>query len=230
MLRLLCATRAVARHGFGEKKAAPILRCLFATHVVMVPSMGDSITEGTLLSWEKSPGDAVEQDEVLAVIETDKVNVDVRAPYAGVLTEVFAALDEDVAVGANLLAIDTDATAGASAEAATPTALASTTSPSPAPTPVPSAVLKEIPVGSRVPSIRFLGKNGWAALRSGVVLTPASETPSIAAAAPLMMDFVQHSPGALDFWELPSGPLYGRPVISESEMNAVETGGAELVA
>ena len=191
--------------------------------------MGDSITEGTLLSWEKSPGDAVEQDEVLAVIETDKVNVDVRAPYAGVLKEVFAALDEDVAVGANLLAIDTDATAVVSAEAATSTTLASTTSPSSAPMPVPSGVLKEIPVGSRVPSIQFLGKDGWAAFRSGV-LTPASETSSVAGAAPLMMDFVQHSPGALDFWELPAGPLYGRPVISESEMNAVETGGAELVA
>ena len=64
MLRLLCATRAVARHGFGEKKAAPILRCLFATHVVMVPSMGDSITEGTVAGWTKGVGDYVEVDEV----------------------------------------------------------------------------------------------------------------------------------------------------------------------
>ena len=113
------AVRASARQsvaaaaGRSSSTFARTLPCQMATHVVEVPSMGDSITEGTLISWEKSPGEAVEQDEVLAVIETDKVNVDVRAPYSGVLTEVFASLDEDVAVGASLLTIDTEATATA---------------------------------------------------------------------------------------------------------------------
>ena len=68
---------------------------LFAKVVIEVPSMGDSITEGTLVSLEKSVGDAVAQDDVVAVIETDKVNVEVRAPYAGVLTAVLAGLDTD---------------------------------------------------------------------------------------------------------------------------------------
>ena len=67
----------------------------WAQHMVAVPSMGDSITEGTLISVEKEVGQAVEQDEVVAVIETDKVNVEVRAPYAGVLVEILAAVDED---------------------------------------------------------------------------------------------------------------------------------------
>jgi 2-oxoglutarate dehydrogenase E2 component (dihydrolipoamide succinyltransferase) len=57
--------------------------------------MGDSITEGTLVSVEKGIGDAVAQDEVIAVIETDKVNVEVRAPYAGILTAVLAVVDTD---------------------------------------------------------------------------------------------------------------------------------------
>lgn len=63
--------------------------------MIEVPSMGDSITEGTLVSLEKAVGDAVIQDDVIAVIETDKVNVDVRAPYTGVLTAVLAAVDTD---------------------------------------------------------------------------------------------------------------------------------------
>ena len=43
-------------------------------------------------------------------------------------------------------------------------------------------------------------------------------------------EIVQHTVGAIDFWELPAGAMYGRPVISNLEMDAVDTGGAELVA
>ena len=52
---------------------------------IEVPQMGDSITEGAVAALTKSPGDAVEADEVIAQIETDKVTIDVRAPAAGVL-------------------------------------------------------------------------------------------------------------------------------------------------
>lgn len=68
---------------------------MLAEHIIVVPSMGDSITEGTLISIEKQVGDSVEQDEVIAVIETDKVNVDIRSAYAGVITDFFPGTEVD---------------------------------------------------------------------------------------------------------------------------------------
>jgi len=71
--------------------------------------MGDSITEGTIVDLPVSPGEYVDADEVVVVLETDKVSVDVRAPEAGVITQVLGVLDEVVAVGAPLFTLDTDA-------------------------------------------------------------------------------------------------------------------------
>ncbi|KAG3073003.1 Dihydrolipoyllysine-residue succinyltransferase component of 2-oxoglutarate dehydrogenase complex [Phytophthora idaei] len=72
---------------------------------VPVPSMGDSISEGTVVEWLKQPGDAVAEDEVVVVLETDKVSVDVRAPYAGAMGQQLAAIDDNVLVGAPLFQI-----------------------------------------------------------------------------------------------------------------------------
>ncbi len=57
------------------------------TEVVM-PQMGESITEGTLTKWLKKPGDAVERDEPLFEISTDKVDAEIPSPAAGVLGEI----------------------------------------------------------------------------------------------------------------------------------------------
>jgi len=76
---------------------------------INVPTMGDSITEGTIVDLPVSPGEYVDADEVVVVLETDKVSVDVRAPEAGVITQVLGVLDEVVAVGAPLFTLDTDA-------------------------------------------------------------------------------------------------------------------------
>jgi len=69
---------------------------------VPVPSMGDSITEGTLVEWSKDVGDYCAVDDVVAVIETDKVSIDVRTDKAGTLEGTMADIDETVAVGAPL--------------------------------------------------------------------------------------------------------------------------------
>eukprot|EP00286_Rhodomonas_abbreviata_P009791 CAMPEP_0181343530 /NCGR_PEP_ID=MMETSP1101-20121128/31637_1 /TAXON_ID=46948 /ORGANISM="Rhodomonas abbreviata, Strain Caron Lab Isolate" /LENGTH=214 /DNA_ID=CAMNT_0023455169 /DNA_START=57 /DNA_END=697 /DNA_ORIENTATION=- len=66
---------------------------------VAVPIMGESITSGQLASWEANVGDSVEADQVVATIETDKVNVEVRSPESGVITEAFAVEGEEVSVG-----------------------------------------------------------------------------------------------------------------------------------
>ena len=71
--------------------------------------MGESITEGTIASLEKGAGEWAEADELILVIETDKVSVEVRAPHAGVVTQLLAGVDEAVQVGAPLYMLDADA-------------------------------------------------------------------------------------------------------------------------
>ncbi|MEO7564702.1 MAG: 2-oxoglutarate dehydrogenase complex dihydrolipoyllysine-residue succinyltransferase [Sphingomicrobium sp.] len=85
---------------------------------VKVPALGESITEGTLAEWLKQPGDTVAQDEPIASLETDKVNVEVPSPIAGVLTKQLVKAGETVAVGADIAVIDAGAAGAAPAQAA----------------------------------------------------------------------------------------------------------------
>ena len=93
---------------------------------VQVPTLGESITEGTLAQWLKKPGEAVAADEPIASLETDKVSVEVPSPIAGVLTEQLVAEGDTVAVGAPIARIDENASAGATPAQA---AAAATTNP-----------------------------------------------------------------------------------------------------
>ncbi len=86
---------------------------------VRVPTLGESVTEATVATWFKQPGDTVAVDEMLCELETDKVTVEVPAPVAGVLGRIAAPEGETVAVDALLAVIEEGATAPA-AEAATP--------------------------------------------------------------------------------------------------------------
>eukprot|EP00547_Thalassionema_nitzschioides_P018226 CAMPEP_0194243690 /NCGR_PEP_ID=MMETSP0158-20130606/9635_1 /TAXON_ID=33649 /ORGANISM="Thalassionema nitzschioides, Strain L26-B" /LENGTH=369 /DNA_ID=CAMNT_0038978991 /DNA_START=193 /DNA_END=1302 /DNA_ORIENTATION=- len=71
--------------------------------------MGDSITEGTIVDLPVGPGDYVEADDVVVVLETDKVSVDVRAPEGGAIVEIMGEIDDVVEVGSDLFSLDTDA-------------------------------------------------------------------------------------------------------------------------
>ena len=73
--------------------------------------MGDSITEGTIVDLPVAIGDYVNTDDVVVVLETDKVSVDVRAPFGGALTEILGEVDDVVEVGSPLFRIDTAADA-----------------------------------------------------------------------------------------------------------------------
>lgn len=108
--------------------------------------MGDSITEGTVVDLPVAPGDGVLADDVVVVLETDKVSVDVRAPEAGALVEILAEVDDVMEVGAPLFRIDTDITVEAKSPASesTPAPAAETSAPPPpaseaAPAPAPLA-------------------------------------------------------------------------------------------
>ena len=73
---------------------------------VRVPTLGESVTEATVGSWFKQPGDTVSVDEMLCELETDKVSVEVPSPAAGVLGEQVAAEGETVEVNALLATIE----------------------------------------------------------------------------------------------------------------------------
>ena len=83
---------------------------------VMVPTLGESVTEATVSTWFKKVGDSVAQDEMLCELETDKVSVEVPAPAAGTLTEILAEEGSTVAAGGKL-AVMTAGEGGAAAPA-----------------------------------------------------------------------------------------------------------------
>ncbi len=85
---------------------------------VKVPVFSESVTEGTLLNWQKKVGERVERDEVLIEVETDKVVLEVTAPQAGVLTAVHKNAGDVVESQELLATIDTEAAAGAAPAAA----------------------------------------------------------------------------------------------------------------
>ncbi len=79
---------------------------------VRVPTLGESVSEATIATWFKKPGDAVAADEMLCELETDKVTVEVPAPAGGVLAEIVAAEGETVGVDALLAMIAEEGQAG----------------------------------------------------------------------------------------------------------------------
>ncbi|HEX4670753.1 MAG TPA: multifunctional oxoglutarate decarboxylase/oxoglutarate dehydrogenase thiamine pyrophosphate-binding subunit/dihydrolipoyllysine-residue succinyltransferase subunit, partial [Solirubrobacteraceae bacterium] len=76
-----------------------------STVEVVMPAMGDSVAEGTVLEWHKQEGDSVETDETLVEISTDKVDAEVPSPASGTIVKIYAAEGDTVAVGAVLAEI-----------------------------------------------------------------------------------------------------------------------------
>ncbi|KAI0338031.1 dihydrolipoamide succinyltransferase [Trametopsis cervina] len=79
---------------------------LLQAETVKVPQMAESISEGTLKSWLKQPGEYVTADEEVATIETDKIDVSVNAPTSGTITEHLASEEDTVTVGQDLFRIE----------------------------------------------------------------------------------------------------------------------------
>ena len=110
-----------------------------------VPTMGDSITEGTIVDIPVAPGDYVNVDDVVIVLETDKVSVDIRAPEDGAVVEIHGEVDDVVEVGSALYRLDTDAEApaGAGGGGEAPTAVEA---------PTPAAAAAPEPVAAAAPA------------------------------------------------------------------------------
>lgn len=102
---------------------------------VVMPKMGESIQEGKVLRWVKKVGDAVERDEVLLEISTDKVDTEVPSPSSGTLTEILAQEGDVVEVGKVIARLS----GGAAAPAPAPVAAVSAPAPAPVAAPVAAA-------------------------------------------------------------------------------------------
>ena len=105
---------------------------------VIMPQMGESIAEGTIVKWHKRVGDAVKKDETLLEISTDKVDSEIPSPAAGVLSRIVVEEQKTVPVRTVIAYIESDA-AGAAAAAPAPPAKSAAPAP-PASTPAPAPV------------------------------------------------------------------------------------------
>src|SRR3954471_15357118 len=96
---------------------------------LVMPKMGESITEATVLKWHKKPGDYVKMDETLLDIATDKVDSEVPSTTAGVVTELLYKENDVVPVGATIAKIE----AGGTQPAAAPQPVQQAQQPAPQP-------------------------------------------------------------------------------------------------
>src|SRR3954467_6312949 len=103
---------------------------------VVMPAMGDSVSEGTILEWRKQEGDQVSEDETIVEISTDKVDAEVPAPASGTIVKLHAAEGDTVEVGQLLAEISTNGDAPAAPAATNGGA------PPPPPPPPPTATLR----------------------------------------------------------------------------------------
>jgi 2-oxoisovalerate dehydrogenase E2 component (dihydrolipoyl transacylase) len=123
--------------------------------VLVMPMVGESVTEGTVLRWLKAEGDHVGRDEPLVEVETEKVDVEIPSPWAGVLQRIVAREGETVPVGQPLAYVEAEAVAGAPRQAAIAQQAPAARQPvEAAPAPRPS----EAPVGRYSPAVLSLAR------------------------------------------------------------------------
>ncbi|MEV6994698.1 2-oxoglutarate dehydrogenase, E2 component, dihydrolipoamide succinyltransferase [Streptomyces sp. NPDC093228] len=154
---------------------------------VVLPALGESVTEGTVTRWLKSVGDSVEADEPLLEVSTDKVDTEIPAPSSGVLLEIVVGEDETAEVGAKLAVIGAPGAAPAAAPApaapapaAAAPAPAQPAAPAPAPAPAAPAAPAPAPAAPAAPAAAAPAP----ARPAAPAPAPAPVTPAPAAAQP----------------------------------------------
>jgi len=176
-------------------KAAPAAAA--AEVAVMVPSLGESVSEATVSTWFKKEGDAVAQDEMLCELETDKVSVEVPSPAAGVLAKITAPEGTTVGASAQLAVI-----AGGASAAATPAATAPAAAPAASATrdveDAPAAKKAMAEAGLSPSQVTGTGRDGRimkddvaravAGAASSSAAAPAAPAPATAPRAPVPAD------------------------------------------
>lgn len=137
-----------------------------AETIITLPALGESVTEGTITRWLKAVGDTVAADEPIVEISTDKVDTEIPAPAAGILTAITAPEDAVIEVGAELGRIGSSVGAPASAPSAAPAAPAAPAS-APAKTPeTPAAPATSDSPGYVTPLVRKMAADAGIDLTS----------------------------------------------------------------
>ncbi|MBB2486077.1 2-oxoglutarate dehydrogenase complex dihydrolipoyllysine-residue succinyltransferase [Mitsuaria sp. WAJ17] len=158
---------------------------------VKVPQLSESVSEGTLISWKKKPGEAVAVDEILIEIETDKVVLEVPAPSAGVLAETLKDGGASVVSEEVIARIDTEGKAGAvaapaaAAPAAAPAAAAPAAAANKGDVAMPAAAKILAEKGLQATDVAGSGKDGR--VTKGDALAASAKPAAVAApvAAPV---------------------------------------------
>ncbi|WP_326723634.1 MULTISPECIES: 2-oxoglutarate dehydrogenase, E2 component, dihydrolipoamide succinyltransferase [unclassified Streptomyces] len=140
---------------------------------VVLPALGESVTEGTVTRWLKEVGEEVAEDEPLLEVSTDKVDTEIPSPVAGVLLEIVVGEDETAEVGARLAVIGAP---GAAPAAAAPAAPAAPAAAAPAPVAPAAPVAPPAPVAPAAPA---------PAPAAPVAAAPAPVQPAAPAPAPV---------------------------------------------
>jgi pyruvate dehydrogenase E2 component (dihydrolipoyllysine-residue acetyltransferase) len=172
--------------------AAPVAAAGPGTDVVM-PQMGESIFEGTITKWLKQVGDSVQRDEPLFEISTDKVDAEIPAPAAGVLSEIKVPAGSTVQINTVVAVIGGTAGASAPAPAAAPSPAAAP-APTPAAAPAPTAasaeharsspLVRKIARENNIDLAQVSGSGAGGRITKEDVLGYMSGTPAKPAAAP----------------------------------------------
>ena len=152
---------------------------------VVLPALGESVTEGTVTRWLKSVGDSVEADEPLLEVSTDKVDTEIPAPTSGVLLEITVGEDETAEVGAKLAVIG--------APGAAPAAAPAPAAPAPAPAAAAPAPAPAAPVAPPAPAPAPAAP---APAPAPVAAAPAPAAPAPAPAAPAPVTPAAPAPAA----------------------------------
>ncbi|MFF1515735.1 2-oxoglutarate dehydrogenase, E2 component, dihydrolipoamide succinyltransferase [Streptomyces sp. NPDC058305] len=151
---------------------------------VVLPALGESVTEGTVTRWLKEVGDEVAEDEPLLEVSTDKVDTEIPSPTAGVLLEIVVGEDETAEVGARLAVIGAPGAAPAAAAPAAPAAPAE----KPAPAPAPAPAQPQAPAAPAAPAPAQAQPQAPAApapAQPQAPAAPAAPAPAPAAPAPV---------------------------------------------
>ncbi|HEY2865455.1 MAG TPA: 2-oxoglutarate dehydrogenase, E2 component, dihydrolipoamide succinyltransferase [Pyrinomonadaceae bacterium] len=180
---------------------------------VIMPQMGESITEGTVSKWLKSVGDTIEKDEALLEISTDKVDAEVPSPAGGKLLEILVKEGETVEVGAVLARVGASSGAVAASPKPQPAAQPAPVAPTPETQPLP-VVVQPQPQARAASAGANGGSNGHTADIDELRRTKSS---------PLVRNIAKEH--GIDITRIPGSGISGR-VTKKDILSFIETGAA----
>ncbi len=193
----------------AEPAAAPAAASSEGAAEVVMPQMGESITEGTVSKWLKAVGDTIEKDEALLEISTDKVDAEVPSPAAGTLLAINVQVGETVEVGSVLALVGAEGAASPAPKAA--------------PTPAPAAASSTEdakPETTSAPSVKGVAASGTNGRKNGgSTLDELRRTKS----SPLVRNIAKEH--GIDITRISGSGVSGR-VTKSDIMSFIETGAA----